>query len=275
MKPVKLGPFPLGMDNRAEDVSLKTGDGIDLLRLAKNVDITNAGKVRRRNGFTAATHIPHVNPIASIAINPTHAVASSDLMSNEELRDVMNPQPRELSCKSLGRYVCAVGDMLYWSDLYLDGDELGNGAKTTADRNFMPFPANITAVFSTGAGIYVSADKTYFLSGDVQSAALNPVHPSQILKGSISKDPHSESFVWLSTRGVMRGTQGGEVGFLANKHVDTGFLQPTQTGATLHRTTDGVRQVIAILHGNPMASGIQNADYMDAEVIRQGVNYGH
>lgn len=274
MKPVRLGPFPLGMNNRAEDVSLKDGD-IDLLRAASNVDITNAGKVRRRDGFTAVTHVSQVNPQVSIPINPTHAVSGSDLLSNDQLRDVMNPQPRELSCKHLGRYVAAFQDMLYWSDLFLDGDEIGTGAKTTADRNFMPFPAPITCVFSTGTGIYVSADKTYFLSGDVQAAALNPVHPSQILKGSVSKAPESESFVWLSTRGVMSGSQGGEVAFLSNKHVDTGYLKPAQTGATLYRTANGVRQVIAILHGSPVASGIQNTDYMDAEVIRKGVNYGH
>lgn len=275
MKPVKLGPFPLGMDNRAEDVSLKTGDGIDLLRMATNVDLTNAGKVRRRDGFTAVAHVPQVNPQVAIPISPTHAVSGSELLSNDKLRDAMNPQPRELSCKHFGRYVAGFQDMLYWSDLYLDGDELGNGAKTTADRNFMPFPAPITAVFSTGSGIYVSADQTYFLAGDVQSAALNPVHPSIILKGSVSKSPNGESFVWLSTRGVMTGTASGEVAFLSNKHVDTGFLQAAQTGATLHRTANGVRQVIAILHGNPIASGIQNTDYMDAEVIRKGVNYGH
>lgn len=270
----KLGPFPLGMNNRAEDVSLKDGD-IDLLRSATNVDITNAGKVRRRGGFTAATHVPQVNPPVAVAINQTHAVSSADLLTNDQLRDLMNAQPRELSCKHLGRYVAAVVDMLYWSDLFLDGDELGNGAKTTADRNFMPFPAPITCVFSTGTGVYVSADKTYFLSGDVQSAALNPVHPSQILKGSFSKAPNEERYSWFSTRGVMSGSQGGEVGFLSNKHVDTGFLNPAQTGATLYRTANGVRQVIAILHGNPSETGIQNADHMDAEVIRKGVNYGH
>jgi hypothetical protein len=275
MKPVKLGPFPLGMDNRAEDVSLKTGDGIDLLRLATNVDVTNAGKIRRRAGFTAATHVPQVNPQVSLPITASHAVSGSEVLTNDQLRDLMNPQPRELSCKSLGRYISAVADMLYWSDLYLDGDELGNGAKTTSDRNFMPFPAPITAVFSTGSGIYVSADKTYFLDGDVQSAAANPVHPSVILKGSVSKAPLSESFVWLSTRGVMTGTQGGEVGFLSNKHVDTGYLKPTQTGATLYRDIKGVRQVIAILHGDKLASGIQHTDYMDMEVIQKGVNYGH
>lgn len=275
MKPVTLGPFPLGMDNRAEDVSLKTGDGIDLLRMATNVDLTNAGKVRRRAGFTSATHIPQVNPQVSLPISPTHAVSGAEVLTNDQLRDMMNPQPRELSCKSMGRYISAVHDMLYWSDLYLDGDELGNGAKTTSDRNFMPFPAAITAVFSTGSGIYVSADQTYFLAGDVQSAAANPVHPSIILKGSVSAAPLSESFVWLSTRGVMTGSVGGEVGFLSNKHVDTGFLKPTQTGATLFRNANGVRQVIAILHGDRLETGIQNKDFMDMEVIQKGVNYGH
>lgn len=275
MKPTILGPFPLGMSSRAEDISLKTGEGVDLLRLAVNVDVTNAGKIRRRGGFTAAPHINKVNPQVSLAVNQTHSISGSELLSNNQLRDLMNPQPRELSCKHVGRYIAAVLDTLYWSDLYLDGDELGNGAKTTSDRNFMPFPAAITAVFSTGSGIYVSADKTYFLSGDVQGAALNPVHPSTILKGSVSESPANNSFVWLSTRGVMTGSQNGEVGFLSNKHVDTGFLNPAQTGATLFRTTNGVRQVVAILHGDKLAAGIQSTDYMNMEVIKKGVNYGH
>lgn len=275
MKPTTLGPFPLGMDNRAEDVSLKTDDGVDLLRLAANVDVTNAGRVRRRAGFTAVAHTPKTNPQVSLPIDTVHAVSSSGLLVNDQLRDLMNPQPRELSCKSFGRYIAACEDMLYWSDLYLDGDELGNGAKTTADRNFMPFPATITAVFSTGSGIYVSSDKTYFLAGDVQGSTLNTVHPSVILRGSVSEAPLSNDFVWLSTRGVMTGSQTGEVSFLSNKHVDTGFLRPTQTGATLYRDSNGVRQVIAILHGDRLASGIQNKDFMEMEVIKKGVNYGH
>lgn len=50
-KPLKVGPFKLGMNNRRPETDLQTREG-DFLRSAVNVDIDEAGRVSRRLGTT-------------------------------------------------------------------------------------------------------------------------------------------------------------------------------------------------------------------------------
>lgn len=50
--PISIGPFPLGMDNRAPDFKLALGDGGHLLRDALNVDVTAQGTLKTRSGYT-------------------------------------------------------------------------------------------------------------------------------------------------------------------------------------------------------------------------------
>lgn len=53
-KPITIGPFPLGMDNRVADTDMALADGGHLLRDAFNVDITASGKPKTRTGQTEA-----------------------------------------------------------------------------------------------------------------------------------------------------------------------------------------------------------------------------
>lgn len=50
----EIGPFPLGMDNRAPDYALELPKGGHLLRDALNVNITAQGRVKTRQGYTLA-----------------------------------------------------------------------------------------------------------------------------------------------------------------------------------------------------------------------------
>lgn len=52
--PQRIGPFPLGMDNRAPDFALALPDGGDLLRDAVNVDVTAQGRLKSRAGYALA-----------------------------------------------------------------------------------------------------------------------------------------------------------------------------------------------------------------------------
>lgn len=54
-KPPSIGPFPLGVNNRRppHEMTQAVGNGsVDLLRDAVNVDVSDTGKLRRREGFT-------------------------------------------------------------------------------------------------------------------------------------------------------------------------------------------------------------------------------
>lgn len=51
----RIGPFPLGMDNRAPDYNLSLPNGAGhLLRDALNVDVTPSGSVKTRQGYKAS-----------------------------------------------------------------------------------------------------------------------------------------------------------------------------------------------------------------------------
>lgn len=270
MKITRIGPFKAGADNRREDISLWDREKGAALRSAVNVDITDLGKLRRRSGFAPAPgEVAPIDFPVSLPVTRTSDSSTTDILDNQPLRSTMNPQPRALSCKHFGRYVAAFGDTLFYSDPFLDGDEFGRGAQTTPDRNFLPFAAPITSVFSTGTGLYVSADATYFISGDVHGSAPNPSHPTQIVRGSVAEIPKENKYAWISTQGPAVGDQNGSVDLVAAERLETGPIPPTLTGASLFRSSNGLRQLVMTLHGQPSSSGAVSSDYMDAVVVRK------
>lgn len=269
-KPIRLGPFIAGADNRREDVELLDQEQGAILRSAVNVDVTDAGRLRRRGGFAlAADKQPPVDFPVSLPISRTHSSSGTEILGNDDLRDVMNPQPRALSCKHFGRYVAAFGDTLFYSDPWVDGDEFGRGARTTADRNFLPMKAQITAVFSTEAGLYVSSDATYFIAGDVHGSSPIQAHPARILQGSVTAISKDRRYAWLSTQGPCQGDAAGAVQAVAADHLETGPIPAGMTGASLFRAAGGLRQIIFTLHGRPDSQAAAR-DWMRAEVIRNG-----
>src|SRR6187402_2960816 len=57
VKPVTIGPFSLGVNNRVPDTDLKVrgGPGVTngyFIRAAVNADLSKSGKLRRRDGYT-------------------------------------------------------------------------------------------------------------------------------------------------------------------------------------------------------------------------------
>lgn len=53
-KPKRIGPFPRGMDTRVPDFEMKLADGGHLLRDALNVDVTDGGSLKTRQGYARA-----------------------------------------------------------------------------------------------------------------------------------------------------------------------------------------------------------------------------
>lgn len=271
MKVTRIGPFKAGVDNRREDISLWDAEKGAALRSAVNADITTEGKLRRRAGFSPA--VGEVAPIdfpVMLPVTATYDVSATDILDNQPLRSTMNPQPRALSCKHFGRYIAAFGDTLFYSDPFLDGDEYGRGAQTTPDRNFLPFAATITAVFSTGAGIFVSADATYFIAGDVHGSQPLPAHDSRIARGSVVAIPREDKFAWVSTHGPAIGDQNGQVSLIAADRLEAGAIPPTLTGASLFRASNGLRQLVMTLHGATDSAAF-SSDYMDAVAVRKAL----
>lgn len=157
-----------------------------------------------------------------------------------------------------GRLIVASGNILYYSELF--APTLHNPAKS-----YIPFAENITMIRPCDGGIYVSADETYWIAGDLASGAINTVLPYKAVFGTDSEVPNSNNVWWMSERGMVVGAPGGEVENVQEKFV---AVDAATAGASLYREHDGMRQMLSSLFGtqtNVMAA----SSYMEFEVIRK------
>jgi hypothetical protein len=158
-----------------------------------------------------------------------------------------------------GRLFTAVGNALFYSEPYAH-------ALTNPERNYVVLDAPITVIETMNNGLYVVADQTYWIAGDIANAELNPVLPYGAVLGSSGQIPHKNECWWVSARGIVIGDQDGQV---RNVQEDNVAVDPAQAGAGLFREADGIKQVLTSLF-SAGASGAAARSYMDAEIVRKG-----
>lgn len=158
-----------------------------------------------------------------------------------------------------GRMVVAVGNALVYSEPYAF-------ALFDPTKNYIPFEVPITMVQSVQGGLYLAADQTYWLAGDLAKSELNPVLPYGAVRGSGGDVPNKNEVWWMSERGTVVGDQDGNV---KNMQEDNVSVAPAQRSAGLYREADGVRHLISSLFGSA-GQGAAAHSYMDAEIVRKG-----
>jgi hypothetical protein len=156
-----------------------------------------------------------------------------------------------------GRMLVVAGSMLIYSEPF--AFTLRNPSK-----NYIPFPAQITMLEVCPLGFYIAADHTYWVDADL--ANLKPV----LFYGAIPRTgaavPNTKDVWWMSERGRVLGSDNGEVKVLEEPNV---IVPVAQSGASLFRESDGMKQALTSLFGletDRMSAG----SYMTAEVIRKG-----
>ena len=158
-----------------------------------------------------------------------------------------------------GRLLTASGSTLYYSEPFAPAlhDPL---------RGYIAFPAPITLVEPCQNGVYIAADQTYWIAGDIADAELNPVLPYGAVLGASGEVPNSNSVWWMSERGLVTGTQDGQVQNLQEKNV---VVDKATVGAALFREQDGAKQMIAALFNTTQTVAAART-FMDAEIVRRG-----
>jgi hypothetical protein len=171
-----------------------------------------------------------------------------------------------------GRLFVAQGNVVWYSFPGLYG-------LTRASENYMQFNGRVTLVAATLDGVFVSADKTYFISGlESERPVIQTVHKSKAVEGSRTKvpahlvgqnddaaPPGGELPYWFSDKGPMIGLPGGKVLPLTE---DAVAHKVYGRGASLMRTIDGIASVVTAVTDAGQGSRMTMGDSVAVEVIR-------
>lgn len=78
---------------------------------------------------------------------------------------------------------------------------------------FIPFPIDVSVVVPTQGGVYIAADKTYFLPGDLvaSQAEVRDVLPYGAVPGTAFTDPHNNTVGWFGANGFVLADPAGAV----------------------------------------------------------------
>lgn len=134
-----------------------------------------------------------------------------------------------------GSLLVARGPYLYLSQPYRYG-------LLHAGRGFIPFPADISVIQPCEDGLYVCADKTYWIPGDPLNTQPVVVLPYGALPGSAAFDPKEQTAYWQGAQGVVVAKPGGQVSVPQDEAL---IFTAAGSGATQLRERDGERHVIA------------------------------
>ena len=312
----RLGPFPVGMDNRAPDFDLALPQNAGhLLRDALNVDVTSGGSIKTRAGYTqvvaggdvhslwaplegdfalycdagnlyrtttavapvlVASGFGQMGPVRYAQVNeaiyftdgvragsyhpsagptPAWGNAVAQTVGDQDL--VPMPPGSNLAYHN-ARLLVAVGNALIYSEPFTP--HLRDAA-----RGFELFPAPITCVVAVEAGVFVVADKTYFVASGFPAQTVRAVlaygGPSQQAGYQADGGAH-----WMSTQGIVACSKEGEITNLQDKHI---AIEVSGAAATLMREADGTRAIVAALtEQGGFAAGI--GTWAQARIIRKG-----
>lgn len=136
-----------------------------------------------------------------------------------------------------GRLYVVRGSVIYFSEPYQFG--------AMAPTNFLQFPAPVTVLAAMPTGLFVVADKTYWMLGtDPAMASMEVVNEDTGVARSLARLSNGRA-VWGSSQGTVVGNKDGEVVSLTDAVVPSDRVLPGTTGATLPVERNGVDQIIS------------------------------
>lgn len=257
------------------DVTLAAGQAITVSGIPQPVDPS----VTRIRIYLTSTNGEVFYLHTEYAVGTTSAVLSQSTTPGQRLQTqfLVPPPPGQAIEFFNGRIWIAQGPVLWYTEplryglIHLD--------------NYIPFPAEIDIVAAATTGIYVAADRHYYLpGGDPSKMALVEKLPFGAVRGTLARLPYSQSHigsrrasklaatkesgtVWMSARGLVIANEQGDIRVVSEDQIVT---NPNTRGAALVRETNGIRQIITTGFGaDGVTSGLVAQDYLDAEVIRK------
>lgn len=252
------------------------------LRTAENIDLHHDGYIKRRSGFSLAQggswrdvwadeqaayavvdgqlcsldmQTLEPTPVVGAAPQgrmsycrlPDGMVYASDGFSLWTLSGIdaqlLPPATGEDSAMPAGGSLCHYrGQLLVASGSFLFISEPYRYHSHKPHRGFIPFPAPITVIAPCEDGVFVCADKTYWLGGDLFDGAAVTVAQLGALKNSLVLDNEYSVAYWQSPKGLVIGAAGGQIKFPQDAAMD---FEPSPAGATWLREREGQKYLVA------------------------------
>lgn len=160
-----------------------------------------------------------------------------------------------------GRLLTVLGNLLMRSEPYYYG-------VFDAAKGYIPFPAPITIVQPAVGGVYVVADQTYWLAGDLDNTSAPPILPYGAVAGTGGYDETTNTVFWLSDRGLVVADGAGGA---KNVQEDALALAGGTRGAALYRKQNGSRHIVTSRSGAEPARGVSRG-WKAAEIIRKDID---
>lgn len=111
-------------------------------------------------------------------------------------------------------------------------------------KHFYMFPKPVTVLLATPAGVFVCADKTYFIDGaGTDEPAQRVLFPFGGVAGTGIYFPNNEEAAWFSERGQIV-TEGDKATIVTQKHLAP---RPATAGKAFFVEHNGARQLISII----------------------------
>jgi hypothetical protein len=174
---------------------------------------------------------------------------------------VTRPQPCSILRYHRGRMYMVSGNVVWYSDPYYF-------SRIRLASNFWQLPADITIFEPVEAGIWVVADKTYFYEGGgTDDFKVLKTLDYGAVPGTSVRLPHGEGVAWQSERGLIVASETGK-----SENMQESLVTPipAESGASLLREKDGLRQIITALRPPMGSNQLGVTSFMEAEVIRKG-----
>jgi hypothetical protein len=209
-------------------VDLASAGGIALTLPAAPAEVTHVGLyISGPNGEVPMLHSV-IAPTDSVTITTPATLRACHTLHKARMPD------GELLTHLDGRLLVADGAFVYYSDPY-------NFGLTTPTKNYVPFPAVVTVMIACENGVYVVADKAYWLSGfDAPEMAMPMVLPYGAVAFSQTRHPTEKKVFWLSEKGLIVGDDQGQVVNMQEKNL---LLDMTGEGASLF--IEGNNRIVA------------------------------
>lgn len=254
----------------ASSIEVSDNSSIVITDIPLSTDTT----VNRVRIYASPVNGDNLYRVAELPIGTTTFTIISDFLETVPLQSFnVHPAPSGQIVRYYnGRMFVAQDNILWFSEPY-------HYDWFKYHKNFHHFESRITAVMPTPDGIWVGADKLYYLAGrDAVGMDLSEKEPVEVVEGSdvkivgayISIDNTPAGFKWLCTtdRGFYVCYNDGLVINLTEKNVS---FPLADSAAAEFIQTDGINRYVSLLKEARPSANTSVGDLAVGTIIRNGV----